>query len=132
MGSKHQALVKQILVRLGSRRDVRIWESQVGIGRTLDGARTFRYGLVGCSDIVGVLAPYGLILCIEAKVGDDVQLKTQAAFQRMIERMGGIYIIAYSPEEAEELVNARLQQMANHPAQPARRPISFAGEEADG
>lgn len=111
MGHKHQALVKAILLRLGSRREFRLWESPVGLARSLDGKRTFRYGLTGSADITGI-GPGGVRLEIEAKVGDDVQRPTQAPFQRMIETFGGIYVIAYSAEEAEEVLLARVASHA--------------------
>ena len=109
MGSKHQALVKLILLRLGSRRDIRLWEAPVGLARSLDGSRTFRYGLTGCADIIGITKHGGRFLAIEAKVGDDVQRDSQSAFSRMIESFGGIYLLAYSAEEAEEILAARLR-----------------------
>lgn len=108
MGSKHQALVKLILLRLGSRPDMRLWEAQTGIARTLDGKRTFRYGLTGQADIIGYAYPGARFFAIEAKVGDDKQRDSQAAFQRTLEQFGGVYVIAYSPEEAEEVLLARL------------------------
>ena len=125
MGSKHQALVKLILLKLGSRRDLRLWEAPVGLARSLDGARTFRYGLVGCADIIGIYKPGGRFVAIEAKVGDDVQRPSQHAFAGMLESFGGVYVIAYSPEEAEETLLAKLNThapltgpMAPHPTLP--------------
>ena len=121
MGSKHQALVKTILLRLGSRPDLRLWEAPVGLARTMDGERTYRYGLTGCSDIIGI-ARGGIFVAIEAKVGDDVQRESQARFQAMIENFGGVYVIAYSAEEAADVLEMRLRdhharhdRMENHP-----------------
>lgn len=110
MGSKHQALVKLILLRLGSRSDMRLWEAPVGIARSMDGKRTFRYGLTGCADIIGYSGPPLIqrFIGIEAKVGDDRQRDSQSAFQRTLEHFGHVYVIAYSVEEAEELLLARL------------------------
>lgn len=108
MGSKHQALVKQILLALGSRRDLRLWEAPVGLARSLDGSRTFRYGLTGCADIIGIHKPDGRFIAIEAKVGDDVQRPSQASFAKVLESFGGVYVLAYSPEEADELLKVKL------------------------
>ncbi len=74
----------------------------------MDSRRTFRYGLTGCADIVGISRPGGRFIAIEAKVGDDVQRSSQSAFQRMVEAFGGVYVLAYSVEEAEETLRVRL------------------------
>jgi hypothetical protein len=116
MGSKHQSLVKSILLALGSRPDLRLWESQTGLVRSMDGRRTFRHGLTGCADITGIASPGGIFVGIEAKVGDDVQRESQARFQAVIERFGGVYVVAYSPEEAEEVLLERLRKKREHNA----------------
>lgn len=88
---------------------MRLWESQTGLARSMTGDRTFRYGLTGCADIIGYAAPNGRFIAIEVKVGDDRQRESQAAFQRTLEQFGGVYVIAYSVEEAEELLLTRLK-----------------------
>lgn len=129
MGSKHQALVKTILLELGSRPDMRLWEAPVGLARSYDGSRTYQYGLTGCADIIGIYRPHGRFIAIEAKVGDDVQRESQAHFQNMIESFGGVYVIAYSAEEAREILLARLalpnaeyERLASDPSIPPGRP----------
>lgn len=68
-------------------------------------ARTIRFGLVGSSDILGVM-PGGRFLGVEVKVGSNTQSDEQTRFQAAVEAAGGLYVLAYSVEDAVEAVRA--------------------------
>lgn len=71
---------------------VRIWESATGMARSMDGQRIVRYGLKGQADLTGI-TDEGRFLAVEIKTGSARQSKTQKAFQNMIEKNNGIYLL---------------------------------------
>ena len=58
-----------------------------------------KFGLQGSADIIGLMKPHGRFLAIEVKTEKGRQSESQKRFQRMIEDMGGLYILARSPED---------------------------------
>jgi len=101
MGAQHENLVSEILIKLSRRNDVRVWKNATGKARALGNNQVLSYGLVGSSDILGIIAPHGRMLCIECKVGSDKQRPEQLRFQTMIEERGGLYILARSLEDVK-------------------------------
>lgn len=81
-------LVKQIIEYL-TICGVDVWRQNTG-GRT-----TFRWGKKGSGDISGIL-PDGRRLEIECKSKGKAQSEDQKDFHAMIEKNGGVYILAYS------------------------------------
>ncbi len=57
----------------------------------MDSDRVIRYGLIGSSDILGIYK--GIFLAVEVKTGNAVQSGQQVRFQKMVDELGGIYII---------------------------------------
>lgn len=102
----HTQLVKDILVELSRRAYVRVWKSQTGVFRDLeDDDRIIRTGVKGGADISGILrirSGYGIRLEIEVKTGSGRQTPDQKNFQRMIESLGGFYVVARSVQDAVE------------------------------
>lgn len=102
----HTKLVNDILVELSRRAYVRVWKSQTGVFRDLeDDNRIIRTGVKGSADISGILrirSGYGIRLEIEVKTGSGRQTPDQKNFQRMIESLGGFYLVARSIQEAVE------------------------------
>jgi len=96
--SDHSNLVSAILIAIGSRPDIRVWKNATGIGRSFDGERTIAYGLKGSADILGIMAG-GRFLAIEVKTGTAVQTKEQKAFEAMVNKFGGLYVLARSIQE---------------------------------
>jgi hypothetical protein len=93
-------LVKEILAVIGSRNDVRVWRNNTGT--LIDSlGRPVKFGLVGSADILGIIAPQGRFLAIECKTRTGKQSDQQRNFQKMIEAMGGIYILARSLEDVK-------------------------------
>lgn len=98
----HTRLVNEILVAIGCLGFVRVWKNNTGRAEFEDefgDRRRVAFGLPGSSDILGVLRRRdgaGIILCIECKTGQAVQSEKQKSFEKMIVKMGGLYILARS------------------------------------
>lgn len=94
------ALVKQILLAIGGRPDVRVWRNNTGC-LIDDRGRPVKFGLQGSADIIGLIKPSGRFLAIECKMPKGHQSDQQKAFQSMIESMGGVYVLARSLEDVK-------------------------------
>ena len=75
---------------------MRLWRANVGVARI--GRRVVRFGLVGQADLTGIL-PGGRRLEIEVKLPGRYLTDDQKLFQRMIERCGGVYVLARSAQD---------------------------------
>lgn len=117
-------VLKQILLALGNLPYLRIWRNNTGqlwsgeqiikvqATRTImvgpgdiviKRAHPVKFGLQGSADILGLIAPIGRFLAIEVKrPKSSKQSEHQKRFETMVKNMGGIYILAHSPEEALE------------------------------
>lgn len=92
-----------ILRQFGTRPDLRLWRANTGVARI--GRRVVRFGVPGQADITGIL-PGGRRLEIEIKSSTGRQTADQVNFQRMIERFGGLYILARSIEDVQKAIAA--------------------------
>ncbi|HUW35621.1 MAG TPA: VRR-NUC domain-containing protein [Planctomycetota bacterium] len=116
-------LQNKIIRAIGTRPDVRIWRSHPG-GATLQG-RFVRFGIPGQADLTGILPvvqvlvcphcdgqlstpPLGVRLEIEVKTESGRLSKDQQAFQGMVERFGGIYVVARSAEDVIRVIEGGL------------------------
>ncbi len=101
MGStaEHQELVNAAHLAAGSLPQVRIWKQVNGVFRSIDGSRLIKVGLVGSSDLTGILLRGGRRLEAEAKTGKAKQTKEQRSFAHMIVKYGGVFILFHSVEE---------------------------------
>ncbi|OOY22505.1 hypothetical protein BMI91_19680 [Thioclava sediminum] len=97
---KEREIQKRILLALSKEfhPDGIFWTADTGVAKSMDGKRTIRFGIPGQPDIQGVL--YGLWIGIEVKTATGKQRDVQKRFQAAVERAGGIYIVARSPDEA--------------------------------
>lgn len=97
-------LQNAILRSFGTRSDMRLWRQNTGVAFYPDWQtgqrRAVRFGLPGAADLSGIL-PDGRRLEIEVKSPKGRQTKEQAAYQRMIERFGGLYVLARSLSDVE-------------------------------
>jgi hypothetical protein len=96
--------------------------SLIGAGKPAEAIsylrRPIKFGVRGGGDISGIAGTeyalygtsmmIGLRLEIEVKVGRDKPSEEQQAFRKMIEDLGGIYIIARSIEESLEELGRRI------------------------
>lgn len=83
------------------------WRQNSGSALSTDGARRIKLAPPGSADIIGVLD--GRFAEIEVKTSCGKQRPDQAAHQAAVERAGGIYIIARSPEEAVAALTRAIQ-----------------------
>ena len=100
-------LQNAILRTFGTRLDMRIWRANVGVARY--GDRVVVFGLPGQADISGLL-PGGIRLEIEVKSPTGRQSEDQRNFQAMIERFGGVYVLARSVEDVWDKIGKYLQE----------------------
>lgn len=109
----HADLVSRILAACGARADCRLWSNNTGYARGLTHDGIIKFGLKGSADILGIgggriskldpeIKPLGVFLAIEAKTGNARQSTHQKSFQAMVERFGGFYLVAKSPEDVTE------------------------------
>lgn len=90
------------MAALAGREDVRIWRNNVGCAK--DGGRFVRFGLPGSADITGITQD-GLRLEIEVKAARGKLSCKQERFRAMIEKFGGVYIVARSAEELTDALD---------------------------
>lgn len=95
------ALVQSILRELGNDPRWRIWRQNTGAAITHTGALV-RFGVPGQADIMGLMLPHGRLVAIEAKSPNGRQSDRQRKFQAMIERFGGIYILARTVDDVRD------------------------------
>ena len=105
----HQKLVDDVLFALGSREDVRAWRRDVGAVEDTNG-RYVRYGIVGESDIDGIIAPYGIALSVEIKTGTGKMREQQKNWKNMKELFGGIHIEGRSVEQVIQELEEKVKQ----------------------
>lgn len=89
-----------------------LWRNNVGVAEHISPqgkAHTVRYGLcAGSADSVGLIRPWGLFVAIEWKTPKGRPSPEQRRWGTLVARLGGIYVVARSGEEAEELIRAEL------------------------
>lgn len=110
-----RSIQNAILRLLSGYRCLRVWRANAGAASF--SGQVVRFGVKGQADLTGIL-PGGRRLEIEVKTATGRQSKEQIAYQRMIESLGGVYILARSPHD----VAKRLEQLGYpEPATPADR-----------
>lgn len=93
---KERQVQNEILRAFQTKREMRLWRANVGVARI--GNRVVHFGVPGQADLTGIL-PGGVRLEVEVKSADGRQTEEQRNFQRMIERFGGVYVLARSVED---------------------------------
>lgn len=79
-------------------------------GATRIGDRFIRFGIPGSPDIIGIMPGTGQFLGIECKMPGRYLSQSQKAFQSVIERNGGIYIVARTMDDIDAVVS-RMQKI---------------------
>ena len=103
--SEHQ-IQNEILATFGARKDMRIWRQNTGA--IVIENRMVKFGVPGQADITGLLIPSGRRIEIEVKDAKGRQRESQKKFQAMIEKAGGIYILARSVDDVYEKLSTYL------------------------
>ena len=93
---RERNLQSDILRAFGTRPGLRLWRANVGVARI--GFRVVRFGIPGQADLTGIL-PDGRRIEVEAKSENGRQTEEQRNYQGMIERFGGLYVLARSVED---------------------------------
>jgi hypothetical protein len=105
-GAAHSKLKNEILLALGRRSDVLVWNNPTGMfvpfGR--ENSPPVRCGIPGQADILAVVAPLGRLVGIECKTGSGRQSEAQTNWQKAMESRGGIYGVVRSVDDALTLV----------------------------
>ena len=91
-----KAIQNDVLRAFGTKRRMRLWRANTGVARI--GDRVVRFGVPGQADLTGIL-PDGRRLEVEVKSPEGTQTEDQRNFQRLIERFGGVYVLAWSVED---------------------------------
>lgn len=76
------------------------------VGAFKAGDRFVRFGVAGQADIAGCIE--GRMVEIEVKRPGQKQRAEQRHWQQAIERCGGVYVLAYSPEQAVEELRRKI------------------------
>lgn len=109
-------MVSQVLREIGSLPTVRLWRANAGAARDPRSGRVVRFGVPGQADLSGILLQpvtcehcghvqhVGRRLEVECKSATGRQSEQQRAFQAMVERFGGLYVLARSVEDARRAV----------------------------
>lgn len=95
-------LLSDILIRFGSDPRLRIWRANVLVAKDRNG-RVIRAGVKGQADISGILMG-GRRIEIEVKTATGQQRPEQKKWQAMIERFGGLYVLARTPDDVERAI----------------------------
>jgi len=101
--ASEKAIQNDILRAFGTLPCLRLWRANVGVARV--GTRVIRFGIPGQADLTGIL-PDGRRLEIEVKSSTGRQTPEQLAFQNMIEKFHGIYILARSTNDVRQRLAA--------------------------
>ena len=100
-------LLQKILFSLGRLKEIRVWRQNSGKLPNANG-RMVQFGTPGAADITGIL-PDGRRLEIEVKTMTGKQSVQQKRYQDMIQRFGGVYILARSVEDALDGVREAIE-----------------------
>ncbi len=107
------AILREIMVAIGSEPDVLLMRNQVGAVERFDertnSTRVERYGLgVGSADLVAILAPSGRWFCLEVKSSTGRVEPEQTKWHERARRFGAFVAVVRSADEAREaLARAR-------------------------
>lgn len=97
---EHNKLLNDVLLAVGSNKNIRLWPRVVGVGRAINSDRAISFGIKGEADLDGIIAPFGRKLSIEIKTGKAKLSKDQKNYRAMILKFGGVHIVARSLEQA--------------------------------
>ena len=96
-----------------------LWRQNTGMARLPDrrsktGTRPVRFGLVGQSDLTGVVAPYGVRLEIEVKrdVSSSRESPAQQGFGTLMMACRAVRLVVRSADEAVTMLRAEMERLA--------------------
>jgi hypothetical protein len=89
-------ITSKLLIEIPKRFPARVRRRNVGAA--VAGDRFIRFSTPGEADITGIAGPHGTCIEIEVKAGSDRLSPEQLSFLAMIERHGGIALVARDVE----------------------------------
>lgn len=128
MTASETTIQARILAEIGALPWLRIWRNNTGQAWTgnkvekirshntihvgpgdvvIRRAHPIRFGIPGSADLTGIVNPTGQRLDIEVKTPTGRQSQNQKNYQKMVETMGGIYILARSETNIREQILSR-------------------------
>ena len=104
--TRETPILQAIREALGREPDITLWRNSTGVLADASG-RHVRFGLcVGSSDLIGILAPLGMLVAIEVKRPKGGRASAeQAQFIDLVKRRGGHGGFARSVEDARRIVD---------------------------
>jgi hypothetical protein len=108
---RERVIQYEILAAWGAHPRLRLARINTGAGfynddgpcrRTDPGARPIYFNPKGTGDIVGLIAPSGRMVQIEAKAEGGTQSPEQIVMERVVTAFGGLYVLAYSLEDVDK------------------------------
>lgn len=109
--TRENLIQHEIMKAWGAHPALRIWRQNTGVGwfangqparRKDPGAYPVKFGVPGQGDLSGLILPSGRRLEIECKTVKGKQSEDQRNFQAMIERFGGLYVLARSVADVDQ------------------------------
>ena len=85
----------EIILWCSKHSHMRIFRQNTGVAEMANGRRV-RFGVPGQADLRCVVGPKGRLVEIEVKRPGGKQSDAQVKYQKMIENLGGVYILAFS------------------------------------
>lgn len=107
MARPEKVLTLRILLRHGSRPDVRLWRNETGVFFTADGGRISCGLCKGSADIIGIARSakgFGKFVALEVKTTGVSTSPEQLKFIDLIVKMGGIAGVVKSLEDSDFLL----------------------------
>lgn len=114
--TREHVIQNAILRAYGTRPDMRIWRMNTGAAKF--SGRLVQFGVPGQADLTGILpvevtcprcmeliARLGVRLEIEVKSETGRQEEEQRNYQAIIERFGGLYVLARSVEDVRNAID---------------------------
>lgn len=102
---REKHIQNDILRTFGTRKDMRLWRANVGASTFQGpyGNQRVTFGVPGQADLSGILLVDGVGVRLEVEVKSAIgrQSDVQKNFQSMIEKFGGLYILARSVEDVQ-------------------------------
>ena len=118
-------ILAAILRDVGSIPYVRLWRNNTGAAKSRRTGRLVRFGIAGQGDLSGIISArlpggtiFGARLEIEVKSATGRQSPDQRAFQAMLERFGGCYVLARSVDDAIAGIRRYLEAIGAEGCQP--------------
>lgn len=98
LNNAHSDLVNALLLALSPYGFVK--KNNVALATCIHTGHLIQFGVAGEPDVELILKGSGRYCGFEVKTGNAVQRANQKRFEKMIESIGGIYIVARSVEQA--------------------------------